>query len=333
MKYLNYLGLGFAFTISAASAQTTTQTTDIYQTIYNQVDQSNLQTLLKDMTGVNPVTVNGTTFSITDRYLPASKANFRTYWTNYYTTLGMQVNELDYKTKYHLEQNGHNVEAVLPGKSPDSIIIIVHYDSIGPHGADNPGVDDDMTGMSTQMETARILNLYKDKLNYTVRFVAADYEEWGSLEGATNYTKYIKALATTNNFKIIAGIDNEQSGWLETPTTNTVDLFPCGGATDSTALGQEFVQVVTQYSHLATKSACMGRNSDMYALWAGGIPALVFSEHDPMNNPHFDQNGGDTYDKIAQDYFFHIAQVGVTYAAKLVGVDDGGAPLMFMSSL
>ena len=38
-----------------------------------------------------------------------------------------------------------------------ALVIIVHYDSMGPHGSDNPAVDDDMTGMATQMETARLL--------------------------------------------------------------------------------------------------------------------------------------------------------------------------------
>jgi hypothetical protein len=170
------------------------------------------------------------------------------------------------------------------------------------------------------METARILTQYKSQLQYTVRFVAADYEEWGDLEGARNYTQYIKKLAVTNNFKVVAGIDDEQSGWLE--GANTVDLFPCGGKTDSTAMGQAFIQVVQKYSTLQTHSECMGQNSDMYALWEGGIPALVFSEHDPFKNPHFDSEGGDTYDRINQNYFFEIAKVAITYAATVVGVQD-----------
>ena len=316
MKHLIVSVSLILFSALAARAQTTP---DVYQTVYNQVSQPNLQKLLKDMTGVNPVTVGSKTFSITNRYLPADKANFRSYWTAFYQALGMQVNELDYKTVHHLEKQGHNVEAVLPGKSPDSIIIIVHYDSIGPTGADNPGVDDDMTGMAIEMETARILNRYKSKLQYTVRFVAADYEEWGGLEGAEQYTQYIKTLAADKGFKVVAGIDDEQSGWLE--NDHTVDLFDCGGDTDSTAMGEAFVQVVNKYSTLKTKSGCMGDNSDMYALWEGGIPALVFSEHDPFNNPHFDAEGDDSYTRINQDYFFEIAKVGVTYAATVAGLD------------
>ena len=218
---------------------------------------------------------------------------------------------------YNLESQGHDVEAVLPGNSADSIVIIVHYDSMGPHGSDNPGVDDDMTGMAMQMETARILKSYAGRLKYTVRFVAADYEEWGNLEGARYYAKYIKALSTKQNFKIVSAVDDEQSGWKERPNTNTFDLFSCGGATDSTALGNAMQAVATKYGSLAVKRGCMGENSDHYAMWEIGVQTVVFSEHDPFNNPHFDNEGGDTYEKIDQDYFLKISQVGITFAATM----------------
>jgi Zn-dependent M28 family amino/carboxypeptidase len=293
---------------------------DVYKTVFNTVDQSRLQQLLKDTTGYNPVTVKGETFSITERYSPASKANFRKYWINYFQSLGMTATEQSFATSHRQgETNGHNVEAVLPGKSADSIVIIVHYDSIGPSGPDNPGVDDDMTGMTMLMETARILSQYKNQLQHTVRFVAADYEEEGGLEGARNYAKYISALASKNGFKIVSAIDDEQSGWNE-GESDTFDVFSCGGATDSTAMGDLLVDTASKYSQMKTTRACMGENSDHYAMWEIGVPSVVFSEHDPFNNPHFDQEGGDTYDKIDQDYFLRIAQVGVTFAARVAGL-------------
>jgi Zn-dependent M28 family amino/carboxypeptidase len=291
-----------------------------YQNIFSEVDQSHLQQLLKDMTGYNPVTVGGETFSITDRYLPASKANFRKYWIQYFTLLGLDATEMPYTTTHTQgEQQGHNVEAVLPGKSTDSIVIIVHYDSIGPNGADNQAVDDDMTGMAILMETARLLSQHRGQLEHTVRFVAADYEEEEGLEGARTYAKYILAKSQQENFKLVAAIDDEQSGWNEGSST-VFDVFSCGGATNSDALGDLLVATATDYSKMTTTRACMGENSDHYAMWEIGVPAVVFSEHDPFNNPHFDQNGGDTYDKIDQDYYFHIAQVGVTFAARVVGL-------------
>lgn len=292
---------------------------DVYQNVFQSVDRTRLVQLLKDMTGANPVTVGTQTFSIRDRYLPASKANFRLYWTQYFEQLGMQVTPLTFDSDVSsLEQQGHDLEAVLPGQSSDSVVIIVHYDSMGPHGSDNPAVDDDMTGMATMMETARILSQMRTQLHYTVRFVASDYEEWGGLEGARYYAQYIQHLAASQNFHIAAAIDDEQSGWME--GARTIDYFDCGGATNSTTLGNLFAATAHQYSTMATKHGCMGENSDHYAMWEIGVPTVVFSEHDPFNNPHFDHAGGDTLARINQDYYFSIAQVGVTFAARVVGI-------------
>jgi Zn-dependent M28 family amino/carboxypeptidase len=293
---------------------------DVYKSVFDSVDNGHLQSLLKDMSGVNPVKVGAETFTISDRYSPASKAAYRKYWTNYFQSLGMSVKELPYANSHsNGEEQGHDVEAVLPGASPDSVVIIVHYDSIGPNGADNPAADDDMSGMSILMETARVLAAHKGKLAHTVRFVAADYEEWGGLEGARAYAKYIKDLSQKEKFALVGAIDDEQTGWNE-GSDNVFDVFSCGGATDSTAMGDMLVETAASYSAMTTTRACMGENSDHYAMWEIGVPAVVFSEHDPFNNPHFDQEGGDTYDRIDQAYLFRIAQVGVTFAARVVGV-------------
>ena len=297
---------------------------DIYQTIYTSVSKTSLQGLLKDMTGFNPVTVNGETFTIKNRYTPKDKANYRKYWSNYMKNLGYTVQEMAYDTQYNLESKGHNLEAILPGKSKDSVVIIVHYDSMGPHGSDNEAVDDDMTGMAVSLETARLLVNYKDRLQYTVRFVAADYEEWApfggqGLEGAREYAKYIEALSQRENFKLVAGIDNEQSGWKE--GAERFDVFSCGGPTNSDAMGDLLEDTARKYGQYPVTRDCMGENSDHYALWEIGVPTVVYSEHDPFNNPHFDHAGGDTYARINQDYYFKIAKIGVTFAARVVGIN------------
>lgn len=319
---MNRLFSSLALAACTVIGPTTAAFADDYQTIFQAVDQTRLLGVLKDMSGSNSVTVNGETFTISERYTPASKANFRKYWTAYFQALGMQVNTLAYDTQYNIESQGHNVEAILPGKSADSIVIIVHYDSIGPHGSDTPGVDDDMTGMSTMLETARLLKPLQSRLQHTVRFVAADYEEWGDLEGSRNYAQYIKNLSQQQGFKIVSAVDDEQSGWKQ--GDDTFDVFDCGGATDSTTLGKQLIQTASQYSQIATTEGCMGDNSDHYAMWEIGVQAVVFSEHNPFQNDHFDAEGGDTFDKIDQNYFFQIAQVGVTFASEMVGIAPAG---------
>jgi hypothetical protein len=302
----------------------------VYLDIYHQVNQSNLVAKLKDMSGVNPVTVAGETFTISNRYLPAGKENFRKYWTAYYQSLGMQVNALNYKTQYNIETEGHNLEAILPGKSTDSVVILVHYDSIGPHGADNPGVDDDMTGMAIQLETARILAARKGLLQNTVRFVAVDYEEWGSLEGSRTYAKYIGALAKSQNFKIVSAIDDEQSGWNcaregkckdgSTAPELVVDDCSTDGQFNDVSFGTLLKNLSSDLGGIPVVLECSGEDSDHYAMWEAGYTALEFGEYSWERNDHFDQNGGDFFEKIDTDYFFSIAQIGVVFAATQIGL-------------
>jgi hypothetical protein len=295
-----------------------------------------IEQTLKELTGYLPVTVNGKTFNITNRYTPADKANFRAFFIDYFQKLGIPATEMPYTTKHQNgETQGHNVEAILAGQSKDSIIIIIHYDSMGVPGNEtaNPAVDDDMTGMAMMLETARILAPMRGQLQKTIRFVAADYEEWGSpgLEGARVYSAYIKQLAQQQGFNLVGGIDNEQSGWNCSSDGDCdasvggkqFDVFSCSdnGEYQFTAIGDAFDQVAAQYGTLATNRDCIGQNSDMYALWEIGVPAVVFSEHSPFDNPHFDAEGGDTLDQIDLDYFFKIAQVAVTFAAKTAGLN------------
>jgi len=208
----------------------------------------------------------------------------------------------------------------------------VHYDSIGPPGAEtsNPGADDDMTGMAIELETARLLVAHRGELHATVRFVASDEEELGGLAGARAYASYIHQAAIDGGFTIIAAVDDEQSGWNcfsdgVCPGPVAFNLFSCGSSQtqtfDYTALGDQFAAIAQAYSPLRVDRQCMaGAHSDHFAMWEIGVPALVYGEDDPFDNPHFDQEGGDTVDKIDFAYLTAIARPAITFQAALAGM-------------
>lgn len=284
---------------------------DHWKQIFDEVDAQHLQKLLTDMAH--------------ERYSDAGRAKFRMYWTQYMQGLGLPVQSMDFTAT---PRNGTNLEAVLAGPSADSFVVIVHYDSIGPPGQEtvNPGADDDMTGMAIELETARILVAHKNQLTKTVRFVASDMEELGGLAGARAYAKYIQ----TSGIHVTVGVDDEQSGWncvTDGVCTGPLgfDLFACGSSQtqqyDYNAIGDQFQAITTAYSPLAVHRHCMaGAHSDHFALWEIGVPAIVYGESDPFENPHFDQEGGDTVDKIDFAYLAQIARPAITFQASLAGV-------------
>ena len=305
---------------------------DHLKQIFDEVDGDHLEQLMREMSGEVPVTVNGASITLGERFDDAGRQRFRDYWTQAMQGLGLEIHPLPYQADGH-PRAGDDVEAILRGPSADSFIVIVHYDSIGPRGSEtaNPGADDDMSGMSIMLETARLFVAHRAQLGLTVRFVISDEEETGGLAGARAYAAYIKALAQSQGFALVAAVDDEQSGWncstdglCGDNAFPALDVFSCGtsGAAsfDFAALGDRFAGIVAAYSPLHVTRGCIGAQSDHFAMWEIGVPAVVYSEHNPFANPHFDQQGGDTFAKIDMAYLTSIARPAIAFQAALAGV-------------
>jgi hypothetical protein len=304
-----------------------------YAQIYAGVDPALLQKLLQEMTGYAPVTIDAGTVRITERYTPASKALWRAYFTAYYTSLGATVREMTFPVKNLVGENvGHNLEAVFPGKSKDSVVAIVHYDSTGAPGkeTENPAVDNDMTPMAIQMEAARLLSERRDRLEKTVRFVATDYEEITSLEGGKAYVADLTATAKAEGFSIAVAIDGELSGWncftdkkCAIKGALTIAAGTCDGAYAFPALGKQVTDLAARYSPLQVSVECDSQTNDveLYNFWRAGVPGFYFVEYGNDENDHFGANGGDTLDRIDMDYFTSIARIVAVVIANAVGVN------------
>jgi hypothetical protein len=313
-----------------ADASADAPAADPVKQIFDEVDGAHLTQLMRELSGVVPVTVAGQSITLGQRFDDTGRKNFRDYWTQTMQGLGLEVNQLHYQAAGD-PRPGDNVEAILRGPSPDSIVVIVHYDSIGPTGLEtsNPGADDDMSGMAILLETARLFVLHRAQLTRTVRFVASDEEELGNLAGARDYAAHVKALSQTEGFALIAAVDDEQSGWncsadglCADSAFPAVDVFSCSPdrSFDFPALGDQLAGVVAAYSPLHVTRGCIGANSDHFAMWQIGVPAIVYSEHSPFANPHFDSEGGDTFDKIDTAYLTSIARPAIAFQAELAGI-------------
>ncbi len=317
-----------------AAEPTAVEAPDHLREIFNQVDGARIVQRMRELSGVAPVIVGGQSITLGERFSADGRKRFRQYWTQTMLDLGLEVTQLHYQAAGH-PRPGDNIEAVLRGPSDDSLIIIVHYDSIGPRGREtsNPGADDDMSGMAIQLETARLLVAHRRELAYTIRFVASDEEELGGLAGARSYAAQIKALSQSAGFALIAAVDDEQTGWncstdkrCGDTTFPAFDVFSCGSGAGRTfdfpALGDHLAAIVAAYSPLHVTRGCLGQNSDHFAMWEIGVPAVVFSEHNPFANPHFDRSGGDTFERIDTAYLISIARPAITFQASLAGIHN-----------
>ena len=308
---------------------------DIYQTVFDSIDRAQLQKELSEATGTTPVTVGGTTYSITERWSPGGKSGFRAFWTQYFTGLGAEVHEISFPVRDQVgESVGHDLEAVFPGRSPDSVVIITHYDTVGIDGQEtaNPGVDDAGSGMAMMMEAARLFAGQDHQ--YTIRFVVCDYEEITDNQGGYAYRDQLMAEAQAGGFNIVAVSDGDQTGWscwdedsrlcdgTSAPANSSFLFIACSGDSDHIdypALRSGFIDVASRYSDMTVTDVCDGSgDTDHYPFWEADIPAYVIEEMG--ENPHYDDTGHDTFDTINMDYLLHVAQIQITFQAKLVGL-------------
>jgi peptidase M28-like protein len=312
---------------------------DNLQAIFDAVTRADIQGWLDELTGAKAVMVDGADAKITDRWSPAAKATFRTYWTQQMTAFGANVDVTTFPIPNLVgETEGHNLEAILPGTSPDSLVIIVHYDTVGITGKEtqNPGADDDGSGLAMMLEAARIFSQHA-KREKTVRFVAADYEEISDdLDGDYAYVKYIQQEAASKGFRILAASDNDQTGWscwsenlcgTNPPAPgSTFQMISCSGDAhhyDYPELAQGMSTIATAFSTGVTPTAvCDGSgDTDHYPFWVAGIPAYVIEEWGSENNPHYDDTGHDTLDTIDFDYLTAVAKLQITFQAQLAGIE------------
>jgi hypothetical protein len=297
------------FIFLAGGSELAHASVDVYQTIYDGVHLDSLWANLRMMTGYDFITLNGETYTISKRDTDLDKKHFREFYINYFQKLGVPVQEIPYA-------GGVHVEAVLEGKTKDSVICISHYDSYG--DSENHAVDDAASGIAVMLEAAKLLVPLKDRLEHTIRFVIADGEEGQG--GPAFYGAYISKLAKDQNIKLLGSVDFDQMGWVSPQNDGShFDLY-VRDVNKAKSLIDIATDVTTAYSPLKLKIAGLGKSRvDADFLESFGIPGITPAEMDDPKNP-FKDNSGDNLDKIAPEYFLNLAKLGATILAKVTGI-------------
>jgi hypothetical protein len=184
-----------------------------------------------------------------------------------------------------------NVYAILPGTDPklEKTVFIVsgHFDSRPSNDqdtqADAPGADDDASGVSVSVESARLLSkLAASGKGYraTILFAAVSGEEQGLL-GAGHLVEWVKEKGYT-----VGGmLDDDIVGDDPAPgAPHRVRLFSGNGEIeDCDSPSRELARAVEEIDgraaiRLVFRVDRYGRGGDHYPFYKAGLPAVRFTE-------------------------------------------------------
>jgi len=204
----------------------------------------------------------------------------------------------------------YNIVAEIKGvANPNSVILVgCHLDAF--YG----GADDNTTAVAAMLEIARAARAFS--FNKTIRFVAFDLEEFGSL-GSTRYIEegHAKDVSAALVMDLI-GYSSNQAGsqkdvmGIKMPSVG--DYLIVVGNENSAELTQQIVS----FSHTYNISKPLGilaphdgvyfmssvfMRSDHGLLWYKGLPAVFFSDGANFRNPHY-HKPTDRPETIHQDF-------------------------------
>jgi len=263
------LGLASLVLAVSAWADIATVVNQVSETAYRHYMEDELYTHTGDNRGINGA-----------EHDPAQNNIY-----NHFAGLGLTTTREAFT---YLANTYYNVIGVMPGTTRASEIYILgaHYDSVN-----NPGADDNASGVAGVMEAARVLSQYN--FEATIVFAAFDREEQG-LYGSTAY-------ATAHQTDHILGMISLDMIAYNPGNANGAHLF---GTTGSTDLMNSLGSALVQYGSVSYSIMGPSYNSDHWPFEARGFQAALLIEQSHSTNPHYHRltDSIDTLDYI--DYAF-----------------------------
>jgi parallel beta-helix repeat protein len=269
----------FLITISAAAAPAS----DIGQEIANQVSAASYQHYLDDLLYTHDGDDRG---GMTGPDHDAAQANIVATLQSF--GLSVELEPFTYQSGTH-----YNVVATQTGiVYPESYYVIgAHYDS-----ANDPGADDDASGVAGVMEAARILSQYPT--DYTIKYIAFDLEEYG-LIGSEAYVD----IHFSDDIRGMISMDMIAYD----PATNKANI---DGSSPYSPILAALKSAITQYGQGLGYIITSGMGgSDHMPFADAGFQACLLIERAWQSNPCYHE-ACDSVDTA--DY------INYTYAAKMV---------------
>ena len=206
-----------------------------------------------------------------------------------------------------------NVVAVLKGTvSPDVVYVVgSHFDS----RAEGPGADDNTSGTTMLLETARVLA--KHPLPATVIFASFTGEEAGLL-GSREFVRRARA----DSLRLVGAMNNDMMGWSNDERLDNTIRYSNPGIRDiQHGAALEFSRLIT-YDALYYKSTDAAAFYEAYGDIVGG-----FGSYPILGNPHYHQSHDVletiNFEQMAENTKANVATVMMLAMApsRLTGLD------------
>jgi hypothetical protein len=284
-------------------------------TIMGLLDKSKYQSLIQSFVQNEPT-----------RYV-FNRGNKRaqTFIINHMKASGLTVTTQEFSMNFGSSQSKtENIIGELRGSSkPEEFVVLgAHYDSI-PSQGNAPGADDNGSGLTSLLLSARALSQGGFKPKRTIRFVAFNAEEMG-LVGSTAYVNQMSA-ADRENFH--GAIILDQVGFRRDSSKTSV-IFETSGRAD----GQQ--RIIDTMAHSTRGIPKWGTQVDFkcnYAGWGSdhmpflqsGLPAVLLIERDNLYSAdHFGHTSQDTLDKVDFSFAASVAAIATAAVGNLADPGD-----------
>lgn len=216
----------------------------------------------------------------------------------------------------------YNVVATLMGsdRPTDYYIVGAHYDSVN-----NPGADDDASGVAAVLEAARVLSQYS--FEASILFIAFDREEQGLIGSAA-------WAATHSSWDILGMISLDMIAYNPSGSKHDGASIYQAVAGDNTA-ALDLAAAVTAYSGGLTPTiAGTSSRSDHYPFGALDFPAALLIEASWGNNPNYHKaaDSVNTAGYIDYEFATRMTRSAVGYLATEADYVPEPAALLLVAS-
>lgn len=216
-----------------------------------------------------------------------------------------------------------NVVALFKGSSAERIVVGAHYDVCG----DQPGADDNASGVAGLLETARLLHEQKPKLQHDVELVAYCLEEPPYFASEDMGSAVHARKLHEQKVKVRAMICYEMIGYFSDepdsqkfPDPELARLYPhtgnfivVVGKTGQEAYTQQMRDLMRQHTDIDVQSVNLPAGfglvglSDHRNYWTYDINAIMINDSSFLRNPHYNQTS-DTIDTLDFDRMAAVVQ-------------------------